>query len=220
MSFTNKAGVKRQAVDRYIISSAMVLNYLQNQLGFQVAADFTRWTGVTANHSYVRMRVVIDPKDIVAAQPQSQLWAERVMQENAAGIQFQDNVMEILRPFMFKETFGQNIPAEDLEKMYTYGIVGDKLADLISKNKLAYSPNMKVFRLYLRPEAIIRDMLSDPKSGNIVMEDDEGNQFPANFNITGVFGVESDTIRWEVELSRGNMANTEIGVIDFDKLFT
>jgi hypothetical protein len=121
---------------------------------------------------------------------------------------------------MFKETFGQNIPAEDLEKMYTYGIVGDKLADLISKNKLAYSPNMKVFRLYLRPEAIIRDMLSDPKSGNIVMEDDEGNQFPANFNITGVFGVESDTIRWEVELSRGNMANTEIGVIDFDKLFT
>lgn len=221
MSITNNAGIKRQPVDRYIISSAQVLQYLQNKLGFQVGADFIRWTGVTANHSYVLMRVVIDPKDIVAAQPASQLWAEKQLQENAAGIMYQEDVIETLRPFMFPEILDPNrLSREELEKMYKYGVYGQNLADIITKSKLTYSPEVKLFRVFLRPDMIIQSMLAEPTSNRIVMEGDDGQVYPAKLAITGVFGVESDTIRWEVEVSRGSMANTEIGIIDFEKIFS
>lgn len=220
MSITNKAGIKRQAVDRYIISSAMVQRYLQNQLGFQVASEFTRWTGVTANHSYVRMRVVINPKDIIAAQPQATGFAERVLQENAAGMMFQDNVMAILRRFMYKENMNPNtFTQEELEKMYNYGIVGNNFVEILTKSKLIYEPALKLFHVYLRPEAIIRDMLTDPKSGCVMIEDEDGTVCNAKLDITGVFGTDSETIRWEVEVSKSNMVNTEIGIIDFDKIF-
>ena len=218
---TNKAGIKKQALDRYVISTAEVMTYLQNQLGFQVGADFTRWVGQTKNHSYVRMRVVINPKDIVATQAQATDWAERALQENAAGIRFQDSVMETLTPYMYpKPNAMKNINPEVMKKMYLYGIYGDNLTDILTKSQLTYVPGPKLFTLFLRPEAIIRDMLTDPQTGKIVMEDPDGNIVDASIAITGVFGTTSDTIRWEVEVSKtGFMGNDGFDSINFDKLF-
>lgn len=210
MSSTNKAGIERQKVDRYIITGAEVQNYLQNLLGFNIGCDFTRWTGVTANHSYVRMRVVMAPKDLVAPQTASDNYAIRMLQENSIGMQFKDTAIKTLEQFMYPKNMEQmSISSELLEEMYKYGLYGDRLIDVAKHSKLTYSKQAEMFRVYLRPELIIRDMLSDPTTGKI-----EGN-----LEITGVFGMDSETIRWEVEISQGGLTNTEIGILSFDKIF-
>ena len=66
MANVNKAGVSPIPVQTFNISSNDIVNYLQSQvLGFSIGCDFTRWTGVTPDHSYVRMRAVFVPKDII-----------------------------------------------------------------------------------------------------------------------------------------------------------
>jgi hypothetical protein len=207
---SNKANIERQKIDRYVISSNQVTSYLQNQLGFPIGADFTRWTGVTANHSYVRMRVGIANKDIVAAQTQPHGFVDRVLQNNASGTNFKSNVTAVLKPFMYPEDLREILsdPA-NVQAMYQYGVYGQRLEEIIKFSQLAYVQDQKMWRLYLRPERIIRDMLSDVDTGEI----------DGSFAITGVFGTESETIRWEVEITKGGMSNTELGVVSLDKLF-
>jgi hypothetical protein len=206
----NKAGIERIAVDRYVISSAMVKSYLEDQLGFNIGCDFTRWTGVTANHSYVRMRVVIGAKDLLADSTLSQNFAIRTLQENAVGMQFKDTTMAVLEKYMYpKNMETMAVSQENLAEMYKYGLYGDRLAEVAKLSKLTLAPQANMFRLYLRPELIIRDMLSDV----------ETNKIDGTMEITGVFGMDSDTIRWEVEISKGGMTNTETGVLSIDKIF-
>lgn len=207
----NKANIERQKIDRYIISSNQITAYLQNQLGFPICADFTRWTGVTANHSYIRMRVGIANKDIAAAQTAPHGFVERVLRENAAGITFKSNVIDTLKPYMYPEDLRPivNNP-EKLQEMTKYGVHQEHLEEIARLSQLAYVPNSKMWRLYLRPERIIRDMLSDVDTGEV----------DGTLKITGVFGSDSDTIRWEVEIVKGGMSNTELGVISMDRLFS
>ena len=65
-SVTNKANIKPIPTDRYLITSSEVVKYLQDQLGFGTICDFTRWTGVSPDKSYVRMRAVFAPEDVLA----------------------------------------------------------------------------------------------------------------------------------------------------------
>jgi hypothetical protein len=207
----NKAKIERQKVDRYVISSNQVTSYLQNQLGFPIGADYTRWTGVTANHSYVRMRVGIANKDIVAQQATPTNFVGRVLQENVAGVTFKDVVRDVLKPFMYPENFGPILSDPiKLNEMGIYGLGGNRLDEVIRFSQLAYVQEQKMWRVYLRPEKIIEDMLSDATTGKI----------DGSFAITGVFGTESDSIRWEVEITKGGTSNTELGVISLDKLFS
>ena len=208
----NKAGIERLPVDRYMISSNEVTVFLQNQLGFTVGVDYTRWTGVTANHSYVRMRVALAPKDILAPKDAATNYAERVLQQNAAGLQFKKEVMEVLERYMYSKNLETNIrnDQEKLREMYTYGVYGERLNEILTKGKLSYAPDCGLFRLYLMPDAIVRDMLSDPST----------NEVNGALSITGVFGSTSDTIRWEVEVSKGGaLTSSEMGSIPLDKIF-
>ena len=210
---TNKAGIERQEVDRYVISSSQVVSYLQNQLGFPIGADFLRWTGVTANHSYVRMRVGIANKDIVAQRPDATTYVERVLQDNSNGMDFKSNVNDILKKFMYPDPIKFSTLLQDpmaVQDMYQYGLYGDRLAEVIKHSKPAYVKDQKMWRLFLRPEKILEDMLSDPAT----------NKVDGTFAITGVFGTDSDSIRWEIEITKGGIANTELGVISLDKLFS
>lgn len=210
MSTTNKAGIERVPVDRYSISGAMIKTFLENQLGFRIGCDFTRWTGVTAIHSYVKMRVVMNAKDLCADTTLSQDFAIRTLQENAVGIPFKDNVKKILEKYMYPANMEtMQLSPEDVNEMYKYGLVAERLLEIAKLGKLTYVPQAKMFRVYLRPERIIADMLADM----------ETNKIDGNMAITGVFGTESDTIRWEVEISKGGMANTETGILSIDKIF-
>ena len=206
----NKANIERQKLDRYVITSNQVVSYLQNQLGFPIGADFTRWTGVTSNHSYVRMRVGIANKDIVAQQSEPKNYAERVLQQNAAGTMFKDKVINTLRPFMYPKDMTRILnDQEKVNNMLQYGVYGERINEIIKFSQLAYVQDQQMWRVYLRPEKIIEDMLSDASTGVI----------DGNFAIVGVFGVESDTIRWEVEITGNGISNTELGDISIDRLF-
>jgi hypothetical protein len=206
----NKAGINRIPKDLYTITSADVMNYLQNTiLGFNVAYDFTRWTGVTPEHSYVRMRCVLTPKDIVASSTSND-YVDRILNENAAGITYDKDVIDSLTPFMYPKSIS-NIynHKDDLERLAKYGVYGERLTELIRFSRINFSEQTGLFCICLRPERIIADMLADPST----------NTIDGKMEIVGVHGTTSETIRWDVEVSRtNNIMNTS--EISIDTIFT
>ena len=202
----NKAGIQPIPIDTFMISSNEVIKYLEDTvLGFKVGYDFTRWTGVTANHSYVRMRVVISPKDILAPRHNND-YADKILAENAAGLTYKKEIIDALEPFMYPKTIGnlRNHP-DELQRMYQYGLFGDRLDEVIQNSQLAYSADANYFRLYLRPERIIADMLKNPETDKI----------DGAMSIVAVHATSSETIRWEVEVVKnGNLAigNNDVSV--------
>jgi hypothetical protein len=208
MNNFNKAGIDPLPIKTFRIGTGDVTSYLRNQLGFEVGVDYRRWTGVTANHSYVRMRVVILPKDI-CDQPKQHDFVERTLSENSAGMRFKDTVLDVLKPFMYPENINdlRNYPAV-MQHLYEYGVYGDRLNEIIEFSKLNYSKEAGFFRVYLRPERIITDMLSDPNN----------NEINGNMAITRVIGETPETFQWEVQVTEDSGISTT--GISIDKIFS
>lgn len=208
----NKANIAPIPTDRFIISTSDVVTYLENQLGFKISCDFTRWTGVSAHHSYVRMRCVIAPKDIIVP-IQDNDYVDRVLFKNASSLKFKDSAIETLTPFMYSKTLDKvrNQP-EVLERLQTYGLYGDRLEEVIKYSKLSYTQSAGgVFTIFLRPERIITDMLANPKT----------NEVDGELAITDVYGTTTETIRWAVEVARNNNIASALreGNISIDEIF-
>lgn len=205
----NKASIKPIPTDHYIISTNDVVNYLQNQLGFSIGYDFTRWVGVSVDHSYIRMRAIINPKDIVYSAANKD-YVDSVLAANAAGIMYKDTVIETLKPFMYPKSITniRNHP-EDLQRIAEYGLYGERLDEVIQYSQLNYCKQADVFRLYLRPERIIVDMLSDPAT----------NKVDGEIVITGTHGTTSETIRWDVEVTKNNAMGVSSD-ISIDRIFS
>jgi hypothetical protein len=201
----NKAGIQPIPTDHYTITGSEVVKYLQDQLGFGVAFDFTRWTGAVPDLSYVRMRVVFNPKDIVVDSAAKD-YVDRKLEEYAAGTKFDTDTIEILKPFMYPTNINElrNNP-EDMQRLYMLGILEDRFDEIVRNTKLNYCREANVFRLYLRPERIIEDMLRNPTTNNI----------DGTMSILGVRGTSSETIRWDVAVTRKPNAfigNSELSV--------
>ena len=210
MANVNKAGVSPIPVQTFNISSNDIVNYLQSQvLGFSIGCDFTRWTGVTPDHSYVRMRAVFVPKDIIET-TQTADYVDRILADNAAGIQFKKDVIDSLEPFVYPKTMAniRNYP-DQLQRLYQYGLFGNRLDEVITYSQLTYAKESNFFRLYLRPERIIADMLADPTT----------NAIAGDMTITAVHGTTSETIWWEVKITNGNDLSTNSGV-SIDAIFS
>lgn len=206
----NKAGVSPVPTDRYVISSTDVAAYLQTQvLGCSIGYDFTRWTGVSPDHSYVRMRAVFAPKDIIATS-KTRDYVDKVLEENAAGIQFKSDMIKALEPFMYPSgIINIRNHQEEAARLHQYGLFGDRLDEVITYSKFTYTKEHNYFLIYLRPERIIADMLADPAT----------NKIDGEFSIIGVNGTTSDTIRWDAEVSRNNGFNMANNGISVDYLF-
>lgn len=206
----NKANIKPIPAETFMIGTNDVISYLQNELGFNVVYDFTRWVGVDYAYNYVRMRVAIAPDDIVA-ETAAKDYAERTIHKFGAGLKFKDRVINTLKPFMYPENTAniRNFP-EDLERLYKYGLFGDRLQEVIDFSKLTYCREANLFRLYLRPERIIVDMLSDPTTGKV----------DGSLAIVAVHGTTPETIRWEVVITKTQNGNSFDGRnISIDKIF-
>lgn len=205
----NKAGIQPIPTDRYSITTSDVIKFLQDQLTFGIAADFTRWTGVSPDLSYVRMRVVFSPSDIVATTT-SKDYVDRVLAENAAGIMFKDTVINTLKPYVYPDnTIDVRRNPEDLQRLYQIGVFDNRLDEIITHSKLNYCKDANVFRLYLRPERIIADMLADPSTGEIDGE----------MNILSVQGTSSETIRWEVAVTKHRNTFAGSNQMSIDAIF-
>ena len=208
-SVTNKANIKPIPTDRYIITSSEVVKYLQDQLGFGTICDFTRWTGVSPDKSYVRMRAVFAPEDVLAKSHIND-YADRMLAATASGMEFKSTVMDTLKPFMYPDTLGDiyNQP-EDIQRLAEMGVFQERLIDLVSNAKLNYCNEVNVFRLYLRPERIIAEMLSDPST----------NAIDGHMEIIGVYGTTSETIRWEVAITKNKSSFNETTNLNMDAIF-
>ena len=206
-SIANKSGVQPVPCDRYVITSSQVIKYLQDQLGFSVGYDFTRWVGVSPDQSYVRMRVVFNPKDLIA-DSNSTDYVDKVLEASGAGIQFKDTVINTLKPYMFPDNTGfVHKSQDDIDRMYLIGIFGERYEEILRFAKMSYSQQANLFRLYLRPERIIFDMLKDASTDKI---DGEAS-------IVRVAGTTSDTIQWLVIVSNKGKAYTSS--LDIDTIF-
>lgn len=205
----NEAGIQPIPTDRYLITGSQIIKYLQDQLTFGIGCDFTRWTGVSPDLSYVRMRVIFNPKDIIASTTTSKDYADRKLAEYSAGLTFKDTVIDTLKPFMYPENVAdvRNNP-EELQRLYTIGVYDDRLNEIISQSKLNYCQEANVFRLYLRPERIITKMLSDPATGKI----------DGDMSIITVLGTTSESIRWDVAVSK-ERSRFDGGQLSIDAIF-
>lgn len=208
-TITNKANIQPIPTDRYVITSSDVVKYLQNQLGFTFICDFTRWTGVSPDKSYVRMRAVFQPDDVIAKTTASG-YVDSILAATASDLKFKSTVMDTLKPFMYPSTIGDiwNHP-EDLKRLAEMGLVQERLMDLVANSKLNYCKDVNLFRLYLRPERIIADMLADPAS----------NEVKGHMEIIGVYGTTSETIRWEVAVTNTKNSFNELSDINLDAIF-
>lgn len=201
-----KCGIPPMPIEIYKFGTADITNYLRNQLGFDVGVDYCRWTGITANHSYVRMRIVIMPKDIIVP-VESNNFVDRTLNENSAGMRFKDTVLDTLKPYMYPANVDQlKAHPDTLRHLYEHGVYGDRLEEIIRYAKLNYSKEAGFFRLYLRPERIIADMLSDPNN----------NEIDGNMAITRVIGETPETFQWEIQVTSNSGLTSDISI---DKIF-
>ena len=199
----NKANIMPIPTAGYKITSSDVVSYLESQvLGFKFACDFTRWTGIGPEYSYVRMRCVFNPKDLLA-QTEPNNYADKVLFENAAGLKFKDTVISALKPFMYPNNMANIVnEPESLVHLRKHGVFDERLRELIHYSKFTYDEPTKTFLVYLRPERIIAEMLSDPDT----------NKVPGTLRITAVDGTTSDTIRWMVVVSEENFFGNDIPI--------
>lgn len=194
----NKANLERVDVDKYEITQSAITKHLQNCLGFPVEVDYTRWTGATPFHSYVRMRVGIRNSDLVVPNSTVGDYVDRVLRENAIDVEFKPDAYEVLKKFMYQDGWWKTIQDPNdknarqiREQMYLYGLYGDRLAEIYANTKLAFVQPANMWRVYLRTENIIQDMLSDPTTGNV----------DGQVKIRGVYGTQSFV--WDVDVVRG-----------------
>ena len=78
----------------------------------------------------------------------------------------------------------------------------------MANSRLKYNKEANVFTICLGPEYILKDMLSDPVTGEV----------PGKFMIVAVLGTTPETIRWKVNVVR-NMSTTRNTDVSLDSLF-
>jgi hypothetical protein len=106
-----------------------------------------RWDGFNGN-SYVRMRVVIQAKDLIVDRNDASVdYATRFLMENKRGYSLDKGSLASLEPFMYPKDFTHDqITPESLTHLNMLGVSGERLEELIKYSKLT--------------------LVGDPKSGN------------------------------------------------------
>ena len=192
----NKAGWQPLPNKFYEISVTDIQKYLQDEiLGFKVATSWKRWTGVTAFASYLRMRVVISPKDIEVGNTRND-YVDRFLAEYSAERNLNKNVMDALKPFMYPENMRQIYMSQNYEKkkhLNDLGVIGQNLDELVKWSQINYvrdqSTDRGYYRIYLAPEKIIFDGLTNAETGKI-----DGTLY-----IRRIYGTKTEQFRVLVE---------------------
>ena len=192
----------------YTITSSYVTKHLRDSiLGLTsgVSADYTRWVGISENESYVRMRVMLDPKAICrSTRPETD--GERIIQEVFGDPDIREDVIEALKPFTYPIINTNDIP--NLQRLYKQGLAGPRLQEVMAFRKLVPLGN-EMYGIYLRPETIIGHIFTDPVTGKM-----------PNWKVVSVKGMTSDTIAWNCIVATGESASTVIGSTEeFNKVF-
>ena len=192
----NKAGWQPLPNKFYEISVTDIQKYLQDEvLGFKVATSWKRWTGITAYNGYLRMRVVISPKDIEVMGGRTD-YVGKFLQEYSAERNLNKNVMDALKPFMYPPNMRQIYMSQNYDKLKhlnELGVVGEKLDELVKWSQINYvrdqSTGKDYYRIYLAPEKIVFDGLTNAETGKI-----DGTLY-----IRRIYGTKTEQFRLLVE---------------------
>lgn len=192
----NKAGWQPLPNKFYEISVTDIQKYLQDEvLGFKVATSWARWTGITAYNGYLRMRVVISPKDIEVMGGRTD-YVGKFLQEYSAERNLNKNVMDALKPFMYPPNMRQIYMSQNYDKLKhlnELGVVGEKLDELVKWSQINYvrdqSTGKDYYRIYLAPEKIVFDGLTNAETGKI-----DGTLY-----IRRIYGTKTEQFRLLVE---------------------
>lgn len=190
--FKTKAGVQPLPIVPLAISSTEVEKYfMESILGVTkgVKCDFTIWTGVSAEDHYVRMRVLMDPS-VVLKNEKPEYYGDKILAEHSSLAQVRKDVVEALEPYMFPEFNGADVA--NMQRLLVMGLTGQRIEEIKRYRTLTYISEAGLFGIYLRPEKIIADMLTDPDG----IETDRNIECKA-------FGTTSETIGWKVVVDRG-----------------
>lgn len=204
-----RAGIEPDTFIPVSITTSQVVKYLaESILGVTsgIKCEFTRWTGVTPNDSYVRMRVLL-AEAIVAKTNTSQYAGDRILAEYANITGVREDIVKTLAEFVPPTRIdGSDTP--NLQRLYTIGVSGNNLEELVRHSKLTYVPEEKVFSIILDPGKIIKHMLADPDTG-------AEKKFLGNWKVDG---TTSETITWKILIDCGshNVINANES---FDKFF-
>jgi hypothetical protein len=171
---TKARHIEELPIKHFMISSSQIVQYLQNELGFPFDSDFqlcdtrAEWEKPYATEKcYVIMRAVFRPDDICMVDDGSS-YVDRVLQSSGSGIKLRDNVYKILEKFMFPKNFRTVMQRPDiLQKFANQGIYGPVLDKLVARPGIFCEQTTGYFGVYLRPEEIIKDMLSDEATNKL-----------------------------------------------------
>lgn len=162
-----KSGAEAIPVKLFKFSQHDLTTYLQNNvLGIPILTGFERWDGNPGN-CYVRMRVALPAKALVDSVKVGNPMINRMLQEDGSNYLIRKDILDELKPFMYNPCIAklQQMP-DKLNGLAKKGITPDRLAELIefSTFKMSKKYDGEWYCIYLKPEAIIEDMVSLPST--------------------------------------------------------
>lgn len=169
ITIKTKAGMDPLPVYHFKVSTAQLVQYLQNELGFPIDCDFRLHDNraefekpLHPEKTYVLMRAIFKPEDITI-NAKSDNFIDRHLRAAGAGAQFKSDVIEVLKPFMYDPNTAdlRNFP-EEIARLQQQGLYGRALEDLMTRPTFFYDSTNNMWGTYLKPEAIIQDMLKNP----------------------------------------------------------
>lgn len=187
----NKGNVKMNEVLSGKITTAMITDYLANELGTNLSAEYLKLTGMKGN--YVLMSVVLPENGIVAKEGTPTTYFEKFLDANNKSIKFEKNVIDVLTKYSYDPNTEKMLTnpenyQKELINLAGLGLTNAVLSKIIAGIKLTKVEGMPFYTMFLRPEAIIMDMLADPST----------NEINGSAVIENVKGDDANSIRWTV----------------------
>ena len=210
----NKANIQPIPTDVYRISSGQVIEYLQNQLGFCLAAsEFIKMPVIDPNRyqPYVIFRAVFYSDDVLA-KPSSSDYVDRLLGNYATDDRMVGSVHEVLSKYMYPapEKLAQMFSNPELmEKFNKVGISESVLNYLTQYSSIRIHKQSGFTTMCLEVYRILFEMVSDPSTGKI---DGVGS-------IMNVHGTKNETIRWDVGVTKKKMLQYSLDQPSIDAIF-
>ena len=209
----NKANILPIPTDVYRISSGQVVDYLQSQLGFCLAATCFEKTSIIDPNKppYIIFKAIFHSDDILV-KPTGTDYVDRVLKTYASDDRMVGSVYNVLKKYMYQspEKLMQlfNKP-EKMADLCEIGISQEVLSYIIRYSPVRIHKQSGLTTMFLRPERIIFDMISDPATGEI----------DGKAQIMAVEGTANETIRWDVGVTKQKSLKYSLDQAAIDAIF-
>lgn len=187
----NKGNVKMDELKTCWITAAEVHNRIEEILGFPVQSDFAVINGGNPFDAYVRMRIAMDDKYALPPADKSN-YVDEIIAATTDVIEMRESVKNKLEKFMYPQDMQdlqRFIMNQNPQNLVSKGLYGNNLIDIVNHSKPLHNRIYKQMLVYLRPEAILRDIVMDPT-------DDD----PGEFSITDLRNDSVNGVRWKVQV--------------------